>query len=91
MVASLPTQPTNPQMSAFVMDLLPELEKQNDGTAKIGLLWETKPMYLIDVQALAVDSFGDIILDSSKFIYRTLSIKLGTGEAKCFVVYDVIS
>ena len=88
MVASLPTQPTNPQMSAFVMDLLPELEKQNDGTAKIGLLWETKPMYLIDVQALAVEAFGNIVLDSNKFIYRTLSVKLGTGEAKCFVVYD---
>jgi hypothetical protein len=88
LVTSLPTQPTNPQMASFLMDLLPELDSQQDGTAKIGFLWETKSMHLIDIQALAVESFGNIILDSNKYIYRTQHIKLKTGEAKCFIVYD---
>jgi len=88
LVVSLPVQPEQTQMAEFLMNLLPEFEQQQDGTAKIGFLCETTSMNLINVQSLAIDAFGNNILDSDKYIYRTISIKLKTGEAKCFVVYD---
>lgn len=70
------------------MDLLPDFEKQQDGTAKIAFKWVNEPLKFIDMQALAIDTFGKGILDINNFVYRTLHIKLKTGEAKCFVVYD---
>ncbi len=89
LVASLPDKPTDPQMYSFLFDLLPELKNQPDDIATFGFLWETKSMDQIDMQELATSAFGSGILNTSKYIYRTLHIKLKTGEAKCFVVYDV--
>jgi hypothetical protein len=89
MVVSNPVQPTPPQMSAFLMDILPEFKTQHDGTGKVGFLWETKPMSSIDVPALAIETFGSQIMDASRYTYRTLHIRLQAGEAKCLVVYDV--
>lgn len=89
LVASLPDKPTDPQMYSFLFELLPELKNQPDDIATFGFLWETKPMNQIDMQELATSAFGNGILNTSKYAYRTLHIKLKTGEAKCFVVHDV--
>ncbi|OQB94319.1 MAG: hypothetical protein BWX84_00243 [Verrucomicrobia bacterium ADurb.Bin118] len=83
-----PTEPSVPQMSAFLMDILPEFQSQHDGTGKVGMLWEKRPIDSIDISSLAVKTFGDAILDESKYIYRTLHLKIDGGEAKCFVAYD---
>lgn len=88
MVVSHPEQPTTPQMSQFLLKILPEFKTQNDGTAKVGFLWETKPMDSIDVPALAVQTFGREVADESKYTYRTLRHKMTGGETKCLVIYD---
>ena len=89
LVVSHPVQPSAPQLSAFLLDILPEFNKQHDGTGKVGMSWETKPISSIDINQLAVKTFGDVIMDESKYTYRTLHLRFNGGEAKCFVVYDI--
>jgi hypothetical protein len=84
-------QPTAQQMSAFIMEKLPEFEKQPNGTAKIGLLCETKSMNLIDIYSLAMETFGNEVSDESKYTYRTMHFGIDGGEAKCLVIYDIAS
>ena len=88
LVVSHPEQPSAGQMSAFLMDILPEFQTQHDGTGKMGLLWETKPINSIDMSSVAIKTFGDVIMDESKYTYRTLHLGINGGEAKCLVVYD---
>jgi len=88
LVVSHPEQPTAPQMSDFLLRILPEFKTQNDGTAKVGLLWETKPMESIDVPALAMQTFGREVADETKFTYRTLRHKMSGGETRCLVICD---
>ena len=44
LVVSLPAAPNPAQTFAFLNKILPELETQQDGTAKIETLWESKPI-----------------------------------------------
>jgi hypothetical protein len=91
LVTSVPVQLTTAQMSTLVMECLPNFEKQQDGTCKISFIWRTEPMNLIDVPALAIETFGNGIMDANKYVYRRLNIKLKTGEACILVVYDADS
>jgi len=88
LVVSSPNQTTTADMCKLVMDILPNFEKQQDGTAKISLLWKTEHMNTIDVPALAIEIFGNEMIDANRFVYRMLPMQLVDGEASCFVVYD---
>jgi hypothetical protein len=81
-------QPTTAQMSEFVCDRLPEFGRQPNGTAKVGLLFDSIPMSSIDMAGRAVEAFGSKVSDESRFIYRTLHFGLKGGEAKILVIYD---
>ena len=89
MIVSHPSQPSTPQMSQFLLSILPEFKAQKDGTAKVGLLWETESMNLINLPKLAIETFGNGITNSDKYTYRTIHFGITGGEAKCFVVYDI--
>lgn len=86
MVVTHPIQPSAGQMSAFLFDRIPELSTSN---AKIGFLWETKPIDTINIQALAIDTFGAEVADETKHMYRTLQFLIEGGEGKIFAVYDI--
>jgi hypothetical protein len=88
LVISLPVEPTPPQTFAFLNKILPELETQQDGTAKIAKHWVTTPMSSIDMAAVAAEAFGNEVVNNSIYDYRTLHLGLNGGEAKCLVVYD---
>jgi hypothetical protein len=75
-------------MSEFVCDQLPEFRRQPNGTAKVGLLWDTAPMNSIDMAGRAVEAFGSEVSDESRFTYRTLHFGLKDGDAKILVIYD---
>jgi hypothetical protein len=88
LVVSLPVQPTTADMCKLLMEMIPDFEKRQDGTAKISLQWKAEPMDAIDVPDLAIRYFGNEIIDANKFLYRILPVKLEKGEARCFVVID---
>jgi hypothetical protein len=88
MVVFHPIQTSTPQMSAFLMDLLPDLNSQNNRNGKIGLIWKPDPIDLIDLQSLAIKTFGEGITDTNTYIYRTLHLGIDGGDVKCLVVYD---
>jgi len=91
LVVSHPEQPTAPQMSAFLLKMLPEFKAQPNGAAKVGLLWETRSMDSIDVPGLAVQTFGSEVANESRYTYRTIRHKMAGGETKCLVIYDLVS
>ena len=88
LVVSLPTEPTPAQTFEFLNKILPELETQQDGSAKIGTLWEPKAIEAIDMTAKAVEAFGRGVADKDRYVSRTLTLSLSTGGVKCLVVYD---
>ncbi|WP_295433887.1 hypothetical protein [uncultured Thiodictyon sp.] len=88
MVVSYPVEPTVPQMGAFLMRILPELGMPENRLAKLGFFWDSKPMELLDINALAISTFGDEITDAESYIYRTIHHKLDGGAAKCLIVYQ---
>ena len=91
LVVSHPAAPTPPQTCEFLNKILPELETQQDGSAKVGTLWETKPISEIDMTAKAVEAFGGSVVNNDIYVYRTLHLGLRGGDAKCLVVYDKAS
>lgn len=88
LVVSLPSAPNPAQTFEFLNKILPELEAQQDGTAKVGTLHETKPIDAIDMNAKAVEAFGSSVINNDRYVYRTVTMALRTGGAKCLVVYD---
>ena len=88
MVVSHPIQPSDGQLSAFLIKTLPELAT-SDGDGQLGFLWVTNLLNSVDITALAIDAFGNCIIDESKYIYRTLHLGIDGGEAKCLVVYEL--
>jgi hypothetical protein len=87
-VVSHPVSPTPAQTFEFLNKILPELNKQKDGTAKIGTLWETDPIGSINMTEKAVEAFGDAVANNQIYTYRTLHLGLRGGDAKCLVIYD---
>ena len=81
-------QPTAAQMSEFLLNKFPGFASQPNGSAKVGLLYEAKPMHLIDMNTVAMESFGKEVSDNSKYTYRTMHFSLKGGEAKILVIYD---
>ncbi len=61
---------------------------QQDGTAKVGILWEKNPLSTIDMTAKAVEAFGCGVVNNAIYTYRTLHFGLKAGEATCLVAYD---
>jgi hypothetical protein len=88
LVVSHPVQPDPRQTFGFLNKIVPELQTQQDGTAKIGTLWETKPIATIDMSAKAVEAFGHGVVNNDIYTYRTLHLSIRGGDAKCLVVYD---
>jgi hypothetical protein len=88
LVVSHPQEPTPGQTFAFLHNLLPEFKKQHDGTEKIATQWLTTPIGSIDMTALAIETFGNGVMNSN-YTHRTLRIGLNEGEARCLVAYDI--
>jgi hypothetical protein len=88
LVVSHPVQPNPQQTFEFLNKILPELRTQHDDSPKIGTLWETTPIAGIDMTAKAAEAFGASIVNNDLYIYRTLHLGLGGGDAECLVVYD---
>ncbi len=90
LVVSHPVEPTMPQMSAFLLRILPEVNSQPNGSVKLGFLWDKKPISSIDIPALAKQTFGNDVADASRFTYRTLRHKMQGGDTECLVIYDAL-
>jgi hypothetical protein len=88
MIVSLPEQPIMSQTSAFLLEILPELEKQATATTKIGFKWVTESLDNVEMSSLIIDAFGGSVMNNDTYSYRTMHLKLKEGEAKCIVVYD---
>ncbi len=88
LVVSLPTEPNPAQTIEFLDTILPELEQQQGGSAKVCTVWQTAPIESIDMTGKAVEAFGTSVVNNDLYVYRTLTMGLKTGGSKCLVVYD---
>lgn len=87
LAVSHPTALSPSQTSKIIMEVLPELKSQHDGDTKIGQYCDTKSMKYIDINALAIDSFGKDFANKSSYTYRTIKFSIDGGEAKILVAY----
>lgn len=83
-----PTRPTASQMSAFLMENLPELRTQHNKKTKICQKWDTGPIGARDTKDLLVETFGNAAVNNTKYVYRSLEFALSEGYAECLVAYE---
>ncbi len=88
LLVSLPEAPEPAHTYGFLNEIIPELRTQANASTKIGTLWQTAPLATVDMTVKAIEAFGPGVSNNGAYIYRTVATKLGSGEAKCLVVYD---